>query len=439
MALLALSFVLGGASAGDALRLAILELAALPVLLIAGHRVLSTGAWRHTPFALFLAAMAVAVPLLQLLPLPYGIWSQLPGRQDAITALGLVGAQPWLPVSLTPETTWQYTLALLPPLAVFLAALAVSPADRRKLVAVVLIGAAANVILGALQLASGGNPILYSDENPDPHSAVGFFANRNHLASFLIMSLPLAGVFAGSAMRQVLVDRRLQVALAVLFALITIVAIAATRSRAGVLLAGPALIAAMVVAWTASTSADRKWGLLALAVAIAAAIGAVAAFGLSPLMARFDDDISTEGRLEVWPAVISGTKQYLPVGSGVGSFMPVYQSIETPETLDGSYWNNAHNDYLEIWLEAGWPGALGIALFVLWWIQRSFHVWGSMGSSGSLGRAASIGIGLALLHSLADYPLRTEAVATAFALACAHIGPAHGIIIRRNPHSSQPT
>ena len=69
MALLALSFVLGGASAGDSLRLAILELAALPVLMIAGHRVWSTGAWRQTPFALCLAALAVAVPLLQLLPL----------------------------------------------------------------------------------------------------------------------------------------------------------------------------------------------------------------------------------------------------------------------------------------------------------------------------------------------------------------------------------
>lgn len=419
--LLALSFGLGGASAGDELFVAVLELASLPLLLIAGHRLWRARAWRQTPMALALAALILAIPLLQLAPLPYDVWSRLPGRQDAVTALALIGAQPNLPLSLTPEATWRYALALLPPLAVFFAGLGVSTADRRKLVAVVLIGAAANVLLGALQMASGGNPAFYIElaSPPDPNVAVGFFGNRNHLASLLVLSLPLAGIFAGSALRRGHMDRRLQIALAVLFALIAIAAIAATRSRAGVLLVGPTLIATMVVAWGASTAAHRKWVLLALGLAIATAIAAVAAFSLSPLMARFDADVGAEARFQVWPRVAAVSEQYLPLGSGIGSFVPVYAAAEPLDQLDEAFWNNAHNDYLEIWLEAGWPGALGVALFVLWWAVRSANAWSSIGSSGSMGRAASITIGLVLLHSLADYPLRTLAVASVFGLSCA--------------------
>ncbi len=55
-------------------------------------------------------------------------------------------------------------------------------------------------------------------------------------------------------------------------------------------------------------------------------------------------------------------QSYLPVGSGLGSFDPVYRSVEPLERLDATFFNQAHNDYLEIWLETGWIGA-GLTVF----------------------------------------------------------------------------
>ena len=419
MALLALCLVFGGASQENAILVAGLELAALPVLFLAGQRLWRSGAYRHARTALALAALVVAIPLLQLVPLPFDVWSGLPGRQDYLVAAGLLDVRPWQPATLTPEETWRSALALLPPLAIFMATLVVGPETRRGMVVIILSVALASALIGAVQLASGGARLLYPYDPTNLGSAVGLFSNRNHLATLLLVSLPLAGVLIGSTYRDVRADRRLQVALAVLFVLVALVAIAATRSRAGILLAGPALVAALVVAWRSSGRGGQKGGLIGLALVGVVAIAAVATFSLSPILDRFDKDASAEARFQYWPTVVTTAEAFLPLGSGIGSFEPVFQSFEPPETLGEAIFNHAHNDYLEIWMEAGWLGAFGVALFVLWWGRQSLVAWQSAGAPGDLRAAASGGIGLMLLHALGDYPLRTEAMAAVFAFACA--------------------
>jgi len=113
--LLAFSFVFGGASQNKALRLALVELAALPLLVLATGRLVQAGLWREHRFALSLLAALVAVPLLQLIPLPPTIWTALPGRDQMALALELAGLPPgWSPLSLAPEQTWRAALALTP-------------------------------------------------------------------------------------------------------------------------------------------------------------------------------------------------------------------------------------------------------------------------------------------------------------------------------------
>ena len=52
---------------------------------------------------------------------------------------------------------------------------------------------------------------------------------------------------------------------------------------------------------------------------------------------------------------------YLPFGAGLGAFDTVFRSVEPLAELDPTYFNQAHNEYLETWLEAGWSG---IALII---------------------------------------------------------------------------
>ena len=68
---------------------------------------------------LLLIAGAIALLfLVQLVPLPPALWTQLPGRSFVAGGLRLLGLPPpWLPISLSPYDTLASALTLLPPLA----------------------------------------------------------------------------------------------------------------------------------------------------------------------------------------------------------------------------------------------------------------------------------------------------------------------------------
>ena len=416
--LLAFSFVFGGATQGHALRLALVELAALPLLVLAAGRLVGTGGWREHRFALAILACIAAIPLLQSIPLPPAIWTGLPGRDQMVLALELSGLSPgWSPLSLAPDNTWRSALALAPPAAFFLAILSTPHVQRERLVILCIAAALVGILLGAAQLASGGTS-LYVWSWTDAGSVNGFFANRNHLASSLLATLPFAIVFGAATLR-----RRHGGAsalwLGALFAGLVVVALAAIRSRAGITLFVPVMIVSLLAAWIAAGRGRPGPGLLVLLGSVGAALTVVAVLALPPILARFDSQESSEGRFDRWPLVAETAQTYLPLGSGIGTFDAVYRSVEPLAQLDSTFFNQAHNDYLETWLEAGWLGIGVVLAFLIWYGRRSLSAWRAPPSrEGDLQRAASIGIGALLLHSSVDYPLRTVALAVVFALCC---------------------
>ena len=416
MVLLAFSFAFGGASHSHALRLALVELASLPLLVLAARRLILSGQWREHQFSIGLLAAVVAIPLIQLIPLPPAVWTSLPGRDQMVLALELAGLEPgWVPLSVTPDRTWRSALALAPPAAFFLAMLSLSHLYRERLVQFCIAAAIASIFLGAAQLASGG---LYLWDWAEAGQIRGFFANRNHLASSLLIALPFAVIFGAATLRRR--DQRTSVLwFGALFAGLVVVALAAIRSRAGITLFAPVMLISLLAAWIAAGRGRPGTGLLVMVGSIGAALTVVAVLALPPVLARFDTEGAPEVRLERWPLVAEKAQTYLPLGSGVGSFDAVYRSVEPLEELDGSFFNQAHNDYLETWLEAGWLGIGVILAFLVWYTRRCWAAWKSPPSrDGDLQRAASIGIGILLLHSAGDYPLRTVTLAVVFAMCC---------------------
>lgn len=418
--LLVFSFAFGGASRVHALRLALVELAALPLLVIAGTQIQKWESWRQHQLALGLLFALAALPLLQLIPLPPAIWTNLPGRDQLTLALTLAGLEPgWVPLSLTPDKTWQSFLALIPPVAMFLAVLMATIEVKRQIVYLVLAATVASVILAALQVASGGTHFYLW---PDAYGGgvEGIFANRNHLATLLVATLPFAGVLAGASLRHRRDRNQTGLWLGALFIGLVIVATGVVQSRAGVILIGPALVATGLAAWIASGRQRPGPAFFGMAAVIGIAIAAVGLFALGPILARFDPNAPAEGRFENWPYVAEAAQTYLPVGSGIGSFDPVYRSIEPLDRLDPTYFNQAHNDYLETWLETGWIGMALILVFLAWWGRRSWACWRAPPSrNADLQRAASAALLMILLHSFVDYPLRTETIAVLFALFAA--------------------
>lgn len=419
LVLLVASLLLGGGNRLHEVRLALVELAALPLLVLAIFAIGRQQAWKVHPFAFGLILALAGLPLLQLIPLPPQIWESLPGRAPMARALEIAGITPsWGTLSLTPDRTWRSFLALLPPLAMFAGALLFEPTDRRRLVMVLLGGVAVSIAFGALQV-TGDSATFYLWSTTTLGTVVGFFANRNHFATLCLMTLPFAAVLGAAVVRQRAGNRTVMWASAVLIGLI-VIALGAIRSRAGIIILPPTLILSFIAAWMASGRGRPHPFLLAGAGGVLLAMTAVAVFALTPLLARFDTAGAREGRFENWPIVAEAANTYLPLGSGLGSFDSVYRSVEPAERLDNTFFNQAHNDYLESWLETGWLGAAFLIAFLIWYGRRTWSAWrGGVSSERDLQRAASIAIGAVLIHSAADYPLRTETIAVVFALCAA--------------------
>ena len=88
MILLAFSVVFGGASQNHVLRLTVVELAALPLLVMAGGRLITEGSWREHRFALIILGVIVAMYVPSALSLS-------PTREERIRAqarLAVLGA-----------------------------------------------------------------------------------------------------------------------------------------------------------------------------------------------------------------------------------------------------------------------------------------------------------------------------------------------------------
>lgn len=416
-ALIVLAVLLGGASRGHALRLSLLELASLPLLGVALTRLWTDGKWRQHRFALALAVSIAGVPLLQLVPLPPAIWQALPGREQAVLALEIAGLEPgWARYSLTPDLTLRSSLALLPPLSTFLAVLAL-PTDPGRGAARLWIGlTCASLALGIAQITSGSVG-LYPWATSRVGEMNGFFANRNHLATMVLTALPFCGLLIGRQLRGG--DER--PAVLWMWAGIAAVMVALTlaiQSRAGVVLLLPILALSALVAHLQTDRPFPRAKVLAVLGVCFVGVAALGWFSRAPVFDRFQSD-EVEGRLENWPLVTEAAQAYLPAGAGIGSFDRVFRAVEPLEDLDATYFNNAHNDYLETWLEAGWL-ATGITMaFLIWFGRRSLDLWRNPRSRRGAAPAAAVAILAVLIHSAVDYPLRTITLTVLFALCCA--------------------
>lgn len=417
-ALLAICFLIGGASQKHALRLTLVELAALPVLGLALLRVWDRSVWKTHRFAVCVLAAAAAIPLIQLIPMPPGLWGALPGREQGVLALEIAGVTPgWAPMSVAPDMTWRSFLALLPATAVFLGVLTTGPSAHRGFLQLVFLALAGSFLLGLAQ-ALAGDP-FYPWPTTDRGSVSGLFANRNHLATLCLVSLPLAAAMIGIGARRG-AEGRTAFWIGLTVVAVAVVTVAATRSRAGVGLLGPALAFSAMIVWTAAGKARLGPAALGLAGVAGAALLLVATLGLGPILDRFDPSAPPEARFERWPTVAEAAQTYLPTGAGFGSFERVYRSVETLEELDATSFNRAHNEYLETWLEGGWLSVGVLIAFLIWFGRRAWAAWRApAGATADMARAASVGILMLLMHSAVEFPLRTVTMMAVLALLAA--------------------
>lgn len=439
LGLLIASVLLGGASRDNQLAAAALQIAALPVLVWSGVQ-LTRGLGPRESIPLVLLAAIFAIPLLQLVPLQPDLWRSLPGRAEIAETLALAGIAPEArPHTLAPAETVANLLFLLLPAAVFAGALRLSDGQALTAAMGVVVVALASLLLGVFQIAVSDTSPLYPYGPGNLGGASGVFANRNHQASLLLCAIPLVCAIAASLDRRIGADRRTALAASAVAIALLLIGLGAVRSRAGVLLAAPAIAFGLLLLWRGRSSDGRGAPIAVVAGAGGLAVLLVAALGSVAVLQRFEAALGADERLKTLPTIVALARRLDPVGGGLGSFEPLFRTVEPLDRLDNTFVNHAHNDFLELWLETGWLGPVLAVLFLAWVAFAAARAWRPSRSSVSLdlARAGTIIIALILAHSAVDYPLRTPAMAAVFAFACGLLARAPaGSEARAHQHSS---
>src|SRR5215467_4816590 len=262
---IAASLILGGGTRGGFLSDAILQLTAIPILFVFLWKLLEVPWTRQLRIALFFCVAIVAIPLIQLIPLPPWLWTSLPNRAISGETFQILGQTvPWMPVSVSPNETWLSALSIIPPLAIFFGVVLLTYRERRLLSLVVLSLGVVSVFLGFVQVVQGSESALRFFAVTNALDAVGFFANRNHFAAFLYALILLAAAWAVHAAVGDEVKRKPMVhdttrIVAVIGAFTLLVVLLAgeaiARSRMGIILT----IVAMLGAFALGAS-DRRVG-----------------------------------------------------------------------------------------------------------------------------------------------------------------------------------
>ncbi|MBB3860087.1 O-antigen ligase [Novosphingobium hassiacum] len=435
-ALLIVAVIMGGGGVAYGLSNLVVQLFALGLLAL-NYSAVRDFFREGPPVLVALVVMSLCVPLLQILPLPASVWTALPGRELVAESLAAAGGPGWFAMSVDSARTFVAFIGLLAPFAVVVLGWRCPDDGLARAVLVVIGLGLLNIVLGSVQVLGGGAGILYV-ENEMPGVLFGFFANRNSTAIFLVCCLILMATLAPSRLLSAPGLAKFSAAL------LLGVGVVLTQSRTGlVLLAIPLALYAVHFASLRFRPAKPQAGgqpagrmLLVAGVALVAIAGlATMSSGtrLDSVLARFEN--TEDQRPLIWDDANFTARRYWPVGAGMATFDEVFQADESLENISPRRAGRAHNDYLELAIEAG---AIGLAVLAAWVLWIGVAAARAMATAQRWPALSGAGILLAIaLQSVLDYPLRNQTMLCLAALAIVLLAPVRS---RRSasPRSEEP-
>jgi hypothetical protein len=409
----------GGASRLDEDSQAVVRLASIAAI-VASLWPLELDTLRRRPWLIAAAAAAYVLLILQLIPLPPGLWAGLPGRTVYAQIAQETGSAVWRPLSLTPDLTLNALFALLPATAAAIAALHLDFRGRVRLVEAVVVIACFSAILGLLQL-SGSGLELY--RNFRPGAASGLFANANHQADLLACALPLASFAAGLRLSEGGDPRPVLASLAGVTALL-LLGLISTGSRMGLAL-GLFGLAGAAWCWRSNGLRLLPRSLQLRLAALGGGGGLLLLVGLAAVHGGAvhrlaATDFASETRAAALGPMTATARAFMPLGAGFGSFDSVYRRFEPDALLSTIYMNQAHDEPMQLAIEGGAPALVLLALFLGWWVWAAVRIVRAPLPPGrrALARASVVLTAILMASSLVDYPLRTPLLGALFAVAC---------------------
>jgi len=383
--------------------------------------------------------------LLQSVPLPAELIEKLsPFRYRALSDGATLAGIDFNPSSLSYNrfTSLGWWVLLLS-IAMFFTVLrnTLNDSGRLRLVLrIVLILAAFEAFYGIIQALVPSVGVIWED-TIGLGNARGTYINRNHFAGFIEMVFPLClgytlslGDWSGQKKKagikaMLSSDRSSPPLLLGVVLVMMLVAVLFSRSRAGIVGMGLGFLVFTLLVRLGS--GRLPMGFL---------LGAIAIFGLTFVYgvrigfeSIIDRFLALEGgnsRSLLWKDAW-GIVQDHPLGVGLANFSLVFP-IYKVQTTHEAFYIYAHNDYLQLLIEAGWPGAVALVGGFFIFIAMGFRRICKMKPKDDplrffLGAGALSGLVSIGFHSFFDFNLEMPANAVYFvmlmAIVCACTKP----------------
>ncbi|MGH8636599.1 MAG: O-antigen ligase family protein [Burkholderiales bacterium] len=322
------------------------------------------GAMRVLDLSLLAVLAGIA---LQLVPLPAAIVSFLsPARIAYLRASSLQSDVPsFVPLTLDRAATLHALIAAFCTAGAFWAARSVFARRGVRTVITGLAWAAVILVVAAFAQATTGTHLVYGFWQPIDEGArpLGPFINRNHFGtwSLLVFFLCLgclqwrsraAGPSRGWSWRARLahaLDGRSMILGLALLLLVLVMGFGASRSTMLALAGGAGYVAA-----TAPRRHDMRRSVIRMAALALAALFVLAAYAdVDRLLSRVGETrrLGLSQRVVIWRDTVRVIRDFPMAGIGAGAFSNAMRLYQTTDRT--YYWNEAHNEYLQVAAEGG--------------------------------------------------------------------------------------
>ncbi|HET6423011.1 MAG TPA: O-antigen ligase family protein [Planctomycetaceae bacterium] len=372
---------------------------------------------------LVLALAHLMLPLFAGLPPEHAVVRQIATEIDWPQPVPVTGTQ------VPSLTRFQLARLIWPLVALVLGAeLFSEPGFRRGLWLLIGINGAAMSVFGMVQRLTWNEQLYWFIPQPTPGQPFASFWNRNHAAGYLNLCLAAVVGLLVAGLRQSPGewwpgndDRRLTARAGLIQLLLIVIplGVLASVSRGGILAAGAASVA-LVVLFVATPSAFMiRYFLGSLLVAVVLA-GTLGVWQLA--QSRFEgmsvQTVLEEGRSRHWRDMLPAWADAWVSGTGLGTYRYANRPYQN-HSLSATYWN-ADNEYLELAIEGGVPALvlmiLGAGLLTAFAVRACQSPWLENVDQADLGATALFVVIAQGLQAFTDYGISIPANALTFAL-----------------------
>ena len=379
-------------------------------------------------FLIFAIGGFVVYQFAQLIPLPHSMLSILSHNSADIISLTNTDQNIWHSIALDPVQAKIASLKGLSYFCIMLSTL-VLVNDFKRLKTIML----CIVIAGTFQAFYGASVALSQlPQSPvlglnNSDIATGSFVYKNHFANFLVMTLSIGiGYLVATLDKQKLANKgktaitflntlmsgkgALRIALAIM-----VIAIVLSRSRMGNTAFFVALtITGILALWFMKTkSRSLMWLVISLLIIDTFILGAY--FGLDKVKQRLENTrIETEQRVDVNEYSLDLIRSFPLTGTGGGSYYSTFPIVQGQDIK--SFYDHAHNDYVQFTSEYGIPATIWLGILVLYSLIISINAMKQRNSRflRGLGFATTMAITGMLIHISVDFNLQAPANAAYF-------------------------